>query len=176
MHIHFADPGGIIIALMMGCVVANLDNFFEKHIPEVIQLLFSASHRDFVRTEHENSTGMPAGGWSQTRRFPEPLRKHQSDCRRACGHQRAEPDGAYKCFAPGKTLAKGRSTPPEHFDQPRCGQRPPKFKKQDTLWGCPLRVPKVAVALFGEKKSASLCAMVVRLWRTIRRSLHTKCL
>ena len=32
--------GGIIIVLMMGCVVANLDNFFEKHVPKVIQLLF----------------------------------------------------------------------------------------------------------------------------------------
>lgn len=33
--------GGIIIALMMGWVVAKLDNFFEKHVPEVIRLLVS---------------------------------------------------------------------------------------------------------------------------------------
>ena len=33
--------GGIIIALMMGWVVAKLDNFFEKRVPEVIRLLVS---------------------------------------------------------------------------------------------------------------------------------------
>ena len=33
--------GGIIIALMMGWVVAKLDNFFEKHVPEVVRLLIS---------------------------------------------------------------------------------------------------------------------------------------
>ena len=33
--------GGIIIALMMGFVVAKLDKFFEKVIPDVVKLLFS---------------------------------------------------------------------------------------------------------------------------------------
>lgn len=33
--------GGIIIALMMGWVVAKLDNFFEKHVPELVRLLVS---------------------------------------------------------------------------------------------------------------------------------------
>lgn len=33
--------GGIIIALMMGWVVARLDRFFEKHVPELVRLLVS---------------------------------------------------------------------------------------------------------------------------------------
>lgn len=33
--------GGIIVALLMGWVVANLDKFFEKKVPEVVRLLIS---------------------------------------------------------------------------------------------------------------------------------------
>ena len=37
--------GGVIIALMMGFVIAKLDIFFDKKIPDVVKLLFSPCAR-----------------------------------------------------------------------------------------------------------------------------------
>lgn len=42
--------GGIIIALMMGFIVAKLDVFFDKKIPDVIKLLFSPLFTVFIST------------------------------------------------------------------------------------------------------------------------------
>ena len=42
--------GGIIVALMMGYIVAQLDNFFEKKIPSVIKLLVSPMLTVFIST------------------------------------------------------------------------------------------------------------------------------
>lgn len=42
--------GGIIIALMMGFVVAKLDKFFDKKIPDVVKLLFSPLCTVFIST------------------------------------------------------------------------------------------------------------------------------
>ena len=42
--------GGIIIALMMGFIVAKLDIFFDKKIPDVVKLLFSPLCTVFIST------------------------------------------------------------------------------------------------------------------------------
>ncbi len=42
--------GGIIIALMMGFVVAKLDKFFNKVIPDVIKLLVAPMLTVFIST------------------------------------------------------------------------------------------------------------------------------
>lgn len=42
--------GGIIIALMMGFIVAKLDIFFDKKIPDVVKLLFSPLFTVFIAT------------------------------------------------------------------------------------------------------------------------------
>ena len=42
--------GGIIIALMMGFIVAKLDIFFDKKIPDVVKLLFSPLFTVFIST------------------------------------------------------------------------------------------------------------------------------
>ena len=42
--------GGIIIALMMGWVVAKLDNFFNRKIPDVVKLLFAPLFTVFIST------------------------------------------------------------------------------------------------------------------------------
>lgn len=42
--------GGIIIALMMGFVIAKLDIFFDKKIPDVVKLLFSPLCSVFIST------------------------------------------------------------------------------------------------------------------------------
>lgn len=42
--------GGIIVALMMGYIVAQLDKFFEKKIPSVIKLLVSPMSTVFIST------------------------------------------------------------------------------------------------------------------------------
>lgn len=42
--------GGVLIALMMGWVVATLDKFFSKHIPDVVKLLFAPVLTVFIST------------------------------------------------------------------------------------------------------------------------------
>lgn len=42
--------GGVLIALMMGWLVATLDKFFSKHIPDVVKLIFAPVLTVFIAT------------------------------------------------------------------------------------------------------------------------------